>query len=301
MPIRDLYSKRKKATEQSGQPDVYQYDNVPDNVINQLIMILHDAIGTSGALTNIMKTLAREYGDPSITYSSPEQFLRERKHIDEKLDIIELKFRFIDKVIRAEILPEIQENFGITLNPDEAIFELNYRLREGGVGYQYENGVMIRMDSQFVHAKITKKTLSLLSSAQFSGPQDEFLSAHKHYRHGEYKNAIVDAGASFESTMKSICDTLKWQYERGARASDLLKVLKEHRLFPDYLDKSFDQLLAVLKSGLPEIRNNEGSHGQGSVPKRVPDHVAAYALHLAATNIVFLVECMKDLESQGSK
>ena len=50
------------------------------------------------------------------------------------------------------------------------------------------------------------------------------------------KTRLVDAGASFESTMKCICDTLRWKYEKGARASDLLKVLKEHQLFPDYLD-----------------------------------------------------------------
>jgi hypothetical protein len=180
------------------------------------------------------------------------------------------------------------------------ISELNHRLREGGVGYQYENGVIIRMDSQFVHAEITKKALSLLSSKHFSGAEDEFLSAYKHYRHSECKDAIVDVGASVESTMKCICDSLRWKYEKGARASNLIKVLRDHRLFPDYLDKSFDQFLAILKSGLPEIRNNEGSHGQGSVPKRVPAHVAAYALHFAATNIVFLVECMKDLQARPS-
>ncbi|HEX3496287.1 MAG TPA: hypothetical protein VHT02_03775 [Methylocella sp.] len=146
-----------------------------------------------------------------------------------------------------------------------------------------------------------KKSLSLLGSEQFSGAEEGFLSAHKHYREGDHKDAIVDAGASFESTMKCICDRLDWKYEKGARASDLLRVLRENRLFPDYLDKPFDQLLAVLKSGLPQIRNNEGSHGQGSAPKRVPTHVAAYALHLAATNIVFLVECMKDLQSSASK
>jgi hypothetical protein len=104
-----------------------------------------------------------------------------------------------------------------------------------------------------------------------------------------------------KALMKSICDTLQWTYEKGARASDLIKVLREHRLFPDYLDKSFDQLLAILKSGLPKIRNYEGSHGQGSVLKRVPAHAAAYAIHLAATNIVFLVECMKEFQPQASK
>jgi len=39
-----------------------------------------------------------------------------------------------------------------------------------------------------------------------------------------------------------------------------------------------------------------GKQGQGSIQKTVPEHVAAFALHQAATNIVFLVECMKSYE-----
>jgi hypothetical protein len=66
--------------------------------------------------------------------------------------------------------------------------------------------------------------------------------------------------------------------------------LKSNRLFPDYLDTSFDQLLATLASGLPQVRNNAGGHGQGAMPRPIPAYVAAYALHLAATNIVFLVD-----------
>lgn len=286
--------------EQSGQPDMYQYEIIPEHVINQVIMILCDTLIYAETIwSTIINILAREYGDPTILLSvktnsqiidskrSCLEFLKKQLHTDRKLDLIELSFKLID-----------QNKIG--RDSEKVVSELNYRLREGGVGYQYVNGIIIRIDSQFVHAEITKKALSLLSSQQFSGAEDEFLSAHKHYRHGEHKDAIVDAGASFESTMKCICGTLGWKYEKGARASDLISVIKKHRLLPDYLDRSFDQLLAILKSGLPEIRNNEGSHGQGSVPKRVPAHVAAYAIHLAATNIVFLVECMKDLQTGAS-
>ncbi len=47
--------------------------------------------------------------------------------------------------------------------------------------------------------------------------------------------------------------------------------------FPDYLDKSFDQLIATLSSGLPRVRNEEGAHGQGAKPRATPPYVAAYA------------------------
>jgi hypothetical protein len=163
MAISDLYSHRKNKKAQSGQSDVYQYDSIPGYVINQIIMILDDSIGK-----------AREYGDPSVNiwpsgHQSCVNFPIKHVNIDSELDIIEFAFKVIDEKIRNY---EGVGYYGIIMTPDEAIAELNYRLREGGVGYQYENGVMIRMDNQFVHAEITKKALSLLSSQQFSGAED---------------------------------------------------------------------------------------------------------------------------------
>lgn len=185
MAISDLYSHRKKKKEQSGQSDVYQYDSIPDHVINQIIMILDEAIGDAEAYWEyIINIIAREYGVPSVKLwptgrQSCVNFLTKRANIDSKLDIIELAFKVIDENIRNRLSIG---SYGISMTPDEGIAELNYRLREGGVGYQFENGTIIRVDSQFVHVEITKKALSLLSSQQFSGAEDEFLSAHKHYR-----------------------------------------------------------------------------------------------------------------------
>ena len=85
--------------------------------------------------------------------------------------------------------------------------------------------------------------------------------------------------------MKAICDAKSWPYEKGARATDLLKVLRRNRLFPEFADQSFDQLIATLKSGLPAVRNETGGHGQGAKPVEVPEYVAIYALNLAASKI----------------
>ena len=51
--------------------------------------------------------------------------------------------------------------------------------------------------------------------------------------------------------MKVICDLKKWSYPPGARATDLIKVLRREGLFPEFAEQSFDQLVATLKSGLP--------------------------------------------------
>jgi len=108
------------------------------------------------------------------------------------------------------------------------------------------------------------------------------------------KDCVTDALNAFESTMKAVCDIKGWAYETGARATDLVKILRANALLPDYLDRSFDQLIATLSSGLPRVRNEEGAHGQGAKPRATPPYVAAYALHLAAAKIILLVEALGD-------
>jgi Domain of unknown function (DUF7014) len=98
--------------------------------------------------------------------------------------------------------------------------------------------------------------------------------------------------------MKTICDIKGkgWAYPKGARATDLVKIIRRQRLFPDYLDASFDQLIATLASGLPPVRNEAGGHGQGGTPRVTPSYVAGYALHLAAAQIILLVEALETVE-----
>lgn len=101
------------------------------------------------------------------------------------------------------------------------------------------------------------------------------------------------AANALESTFKAIFERKGWTYQKSARISDLVKVARANGLWPDYLDASFDQLVATLQSGLPKIRDNDASHGQGAKAKDVPGYIAAYALHLAASKIVFISEAAK--------
>jgi hypothetical protein len=142
----------------------------------------------------------------------------------------------------------------------------------------------------------TVPALRLLADPRFKGADDEFRAAHNHYKAGEYKDCAVDALNALESTMKAICDIKGWTYQRGARATDLLKILRQKGLFPEFADQSFEQLYATLKSGLPALRNDAGGHGQGAVPVEVPEYVASYALNLSAAKIRFLVEAFHHSE-----
>ena len=306
LPVIELYSRRTRWGETS-QPDIYQYDSLPKIVRNQIAHIWQDAFGPpSGnryidedkAWRILRDTLFREHGlpPPSKRINPGNQcidYLYSDRSIEELLDIVELSFRYIDAVTTKN--PEFEwHQYGVTSSARGAVDELNHRMRESGAGYQFEAGQIVRVDNQVIHAEVVRPALLLLADPRFAGAQEEFLSAHAHYRSREYKDAITDANNAFESTLKMICKIKGWQHPDGAQAAHLVSAVREHGLFPDYMGRSFEQLAATLKSGLPVVRNNKGSHGQGSEPRAPPGHVAAYALHLAAAKIVFLVESLKE-------
>lgn len=311
MGIYDTYSKRKQQRERAGQPDVYNYDDLPQPLRVQIIYIWSDAIGQHMSSTQfgeewhppvsnmlwaeIHATMCRELGELHLTakglrpFEDCTYFIQQTSHVDHALDIIEISFRIIDHKVRR-LDKRVREASNIRQDPDDAITELNHRFREHGIGYQYVEGQIIRVDSHYVHAEVVKPAISLLKHAGFQGPSEEFLSAHKHYREGRNKEAISDALKAFESTMKAICAAMKWTVPENATAKPLIDACFANGLIPSSLTGQFSSLRATLESGLPTIRNKMGGHGQGQKPVEVPDHVAAYALHLAATNIVFLVE-----------
>jgi hypothetical protein len=208
------------------------------------------------------------------------------------LDCVELSFRCIER-LRGKFDNHDREMAGISIPAEDAVDELNERLRRAGFGYRYEDEKLFRIDNEQTHQQITRPALQLLADPRFKGADDEFRAAHDHYKAGEYKDCAVDALNALESTMKTICDLKKWSYPQGARSSDLLKILRREGLFPEFAEQSFDQLVATLKSGLPSLRNETGGHGQGAKPVVVPEYVATYAVNLAASKIRFLVEAFK--------
>ena len=311
MPVFNLFSYRKRLAA-GDTPDVFVYDELPRGLRVQISQILVDAIGpyyvgprlglgsppnNNEAWDLIHKVVAREHkvfalGDDHSIADRCLTYLLDNTSVDEALDVIEAGFIYIEEVAR-NFDPHNREAHGIQVTADDAVAELNERFRRAGVGYRFEDLQIFRVDSELIHSEVVRPVLRYLHEKGFAGPRDEFLRAHAHYRAGETKGAITDANNAFESTLKTICDQRRWQYPQGARASDLLKVVRQKGLLPDYLDASFDQLAATLKSGLPKVRNAAGAHGQGATPREIPDYVAAYALHLAAAKILFLVEAHK--------
>lgn len=151
------------------------------------------------------------------------------------------------------------------------------------------------MDSKLVHSEIVKPTLQILSDKSYAGANDEFLKAHKHYRHGRYKECLNECLKSFESTMKAICKKRRWQYNETDTAKKLLEICFQNGLIPAYLQSHFCSLRASLESGVPTVRNKLSAHGQGIQPTDVPPYLAAYLLNLTATSILLMTDAERNL------
>ncbi len=294
MAITDIYSKRASRAE-GLLSDVYSYDNAPSELRHQIVHILTDLVGNIeyrnvGArviFEYIDATLSREFGVPSLTQydtgkSAVTEFVVHTKQVDRLLDVVEFGVRTCRRL--ADNDPSTESKI------DELVDEFNLRCRESSFGYQIEHDAILRIDSTYTHSEIIKPALNLLADAQFLGPNQEFLSAHEHYRHDRFKECIVDCLKAFESTMKTIANIRGWTIPTKATAKDLIDACFENNLIDSMLRSHFTGLRSTLEAGVPTLRNKVAGHGQGAVPIAVPGYLAQYVLNLTGTNISMLAQ-----------
>ncbi|MDP9141986.1 MAG: hypothetical protein M3O62_14485 [Pseudomonadota bacterium] len=192
MKVMSLFSKRQKNL-RGDVPDVYSYSDIPNSLRTQVVHIWFDALGgesdyrhgqVSSAYDMIVNALCREYGlfrlPPALSLGNRHYmeelinyFLAE-KDTEKVLDVVELSFRVIDRATRG--FDYLHRRNGSEI-ADGAIAELNVRFQESGVGYQYVEEEIVRIDSALLHAEVVKPVLVLLNRKSYEGPQQEFLKA----------------------------------------------------------------------------------------------------------------------------
>jgi hypothetical protein len=95
--------------------------------------------------------------------------------------------------------------------------------------------------------------------------------------------------------MKGICDKRGWKYNANATSKELIQICFEKELIPSFWQQQYISLRSLLECSVPTGRNKLSGHGSGSTVTIVPDHIAAYMLHMTASAIVFLVEAENKL------
>jgi hypothetical protein len=214
MAVFHIFSKRQSRGGQDDE-DVLRYDDLPQTLRVQIKFIWDEAFrgDLSMLFARVVPILRREYGIFTLAWPEPNALYRQKydyvqegvaffgttDNVNRALDMIELTFQFIYQNFQDQGKSFIEE--------------LNRRFLEHKVGYQFEAGKIVRLDSTYVHNEAVKPAFTILSDPMYEGAQSEFLKAHEHFRHGRVEEALADALKSFESTMKAICDKHKWKYK----------------------------------------------------------------------------------------
>ena len=163
MQFLKLFSERQK--ELRGEiPDGYKYETIPPELRHQVIHIWQEAFGgpepatmgglyypsdTAAVYEFIHKTLSYHYGELILggshdsDFDSIHNFFLQMEEAEKVIDVIELSFQYMDQRYSR-------------ISSDEAIAQLNYWFRRRGVGYQFESGQIIRVDSEFIHSEVVK-------------------------------------------------------------------------------------------------------------------------------------------------
>jgi AbiJ N-terminal domain 4 len=315
--IFETFARRMRQQNRNTEPEICTYDQAPEHMRHQICSALAEGIG--------FYYKGGGYHEPPPNANQIwEQVDRIcRKEMYSYLSYIEetdLRLRFLTYVLRVPNMYEflsaveigcvglriISDVYGFDEpnargaqeNAVDANEEINGRFEEHSVGYQFENGEIIRVDSKLTHAEIIKPALVLLTESAFSKANEDFMTAHRHYRAKEFKDCVTAANRAFESMLKAICDTEKWEYGKGDRAAELVTKVRNKGLFSHDFDRGFDSYVAMLKAGLPAVRNDAGGHGEGLASPAVTAGIARFAINLTATNLLFLGDSYSAMKRQ---
>ncbi|MFM5599476.1 STM4504/CBY_0614 family protein [Aeromonas sp. 55A] len=312
MAIHETYAKRQKRLRGEFN-DVYQYEDIPRRLRFQILKIyenlftLRDRV-MNPVYANVKELIENEIGDnlphdvfaisqySEKNYETQVLFSYVENYCDTDgfLSVLEVVIDRVDKYSKRGTL---------SVDIDSLIDEINTRFRESAVGYQIDKNSLhiIKIESEFIQSEVMLPILTALNSEpMYAGSQNEFMTAHDHYRHGRYRDAISSCGNSFESMLKAIHEKRGWDYEKGkATASPLIDSCSANGLFPEWQKMQHKEInnifKSIIKTGVPKVRNEKGSHGQGPEVIEIPEHLASYMIHLTATNLLFLANAEKAL------
>lgn len=305
------YSKGKK-----GQTDLFQYDTLPEKLTIQIGHIWKDFLNqqcfTSDFKQSIVKivydTICKEKGKKRLHFnglyfsddaSQIEEYLQTTKETDDKLDVIDIMFFFIQK---AQIAAVSHNSYiRIPYRAEEAVNDLNTRFKENGVGYQFTNDKIIRVDNELLHQETVTPALQLLHEPEYANANEEYLKAHEHLRFKRNQECLNECLKSFESTMKIICAKNKWEYKDTDTAKPLINLLLTNTFMPTYHESYLSSLRQLLESNIPTIRNKNSGHGAGTKKRVVPDYLASYMLYVTGATIKLLIDTQNDFDKQRSR
>lgn len=211
MAVFETYAMRLRRTETARQPDAYAYEELPPFLRKQLGQIFTSCIGPGSRPSlyqvssrpnanaewgKIAEVFHREQEDFERSYDPNRtshdwcmHYLTSSPNVHGVLSLIEICCRVMENV--AKFPRHERRGRGSRQDPAEGVTEVNERFRIDGVGYKFEAGEIMRIDSEFVHDRVVKPALQLLGAPEFAEADREFRLAHEHYRSGDLQHGLA--------------------------------------------------------------------------------------------------------------
>lgn len=214
-----------------------------------------------------------------LTYSDQHNYLL-------CLDLIELLSRWFNKYYGEKDFSEQMDDM------------INDVFRSNGIGYEMIANQIIHKANDVVHSEIVRPSLYFLSDTIYQGANEEMLRAFSEFRNDNYLGAIQNASNAFESTMKIIIEKNGWEVVsrngqaprlNNASANVLIHTISENSGIERFHRAALNGLKESLQA-LSTLRNDHTGHGRGSVIRETYIQHCEFALHTAATNILYLIK-----------
>lgn len=307
----NTWSKRQRAAAEQGSFQKYAYDGFSKQFRVQVRMEIQEflarlrpnqpgesnnrmLINSSRRLPDptekVVQRIRKELGKPTLCGAELtsfqrdlESFVEQSSSDDQLLDTIELTILVCEELFSNTIC-----HSATSQAIEELALKLNHRYAEHGYGYSIENRRITRIDSKFLHQQATEPAIQLLDCARYAGAADEFSRAHGLFRERKFDTAIIYACKAYESLLKTIFQIHGWELPEKQTVHGLIGSCISNGLLDGYWDQHLTHLRGMLQSSAVSPRNNEAAHGQGHEPREVPEHLAAFVLHVTASTLLFL-------------
>lgn len=151
-------------------------------------------------------------------------------------------------------------------------------------------GRMIKIDAQQFELDLQQKALEALEELQnvdpkFQSAYSELLQSCTFLETENYSEAVVNAGNSYESVLKVICEVQKGNADK-LTSQYITNILTN--LPPSMTKQGFREKVMM---ALPFIRNNSASgHGAGAEVSVISKPLAKLAINLSAAMNTYLIE-----------
>jgi len=279
-----LFSWRNRAV-----PDTYSYE-IPEKARVRILHTLRDSVSDCrGVFDEVEKALYRLNGK---VYQNHRRFIDDPSmamfdHFmlapaEEAMDFLQLCFETESHAGGQRVVDGINE----ILEQENTGYELTAfrKVEVASNSYRIIPPIVLKKDEKLLHSEVVRPCLYVLSDRRFNTASQELLKAFEEYREGEYGDAITDAGAAFETVLKTICTYKNWTFDKDKdTCSKLLEVCRANGLFHPF----YKQIL----EGVATIRNKVGdAHGKGPKPEFVATkELADHMLYTVCTNTHLLI------------